>query len=261
MPTSPWSLLHFSESKGPVPCEEAEPCRECTEEWVRTSAAYPYPGHFEGDIPTAVSLAPTSPRSLPNHSSARPGPTKPLHRVSPRGDQHEEAATSSLWYPSAMLQKVCAALPLPGSSSGSSTTAESRQSAAGDFNGTGTPFILPSTLCKVQSPPMGTSFGWRDSVDSAVSRAVRPVKMECGLGMYYDTDSDNDPEDSWVPLPRRELSANALSRLEASLRHALDNANSMSGNVPPTANMPPTGGCERGDSIGSRPDRPSFTYP
>merc|ERR1711988_197700 len=164
-----------------------------------------------------------------------------------------------------MLQKVCAALSLPGASSASSKGAESRQTAASDSNAAGTAFILPSTLCKAQSPPMGglsttRTVGWRDSVDSAVSRAVRPVNMEPGLEMNYDTDSDNEPED-WVALPRRELSANALSRLEASLRHALDNVNSVSARVPPTANMPPTAGWERGDSIGSRPNRPSFTYP
>merc|ERR1712032_416729 len=105
-----------------------------------------------------------------------------------------------------MLQKVYAALPLPGSSSASSKGAESRQSTAAstadDADATRTPFILPSTLCKAPSTPMGLRVGCH--------RAVRPVTMECGLGMNYDTDSDNDPEDSWAALPRRELSANAL---------------------------------------------------
>jgi len=289
MPSSPWALLNWAESKAPLPCEEQEPCSACTEVWVKTAARSPYEAYAAEAqaIPSTVSLPPASARSLPNNNDMRQGPTRPMqhqNRFIADHQEAEEAEAPSSWYPSSMLQKVCAVLPLTGASKGarddmasdghlSHSSEDPRRIAAGKFdyaphnlNAPGSSFILPSTLCVAEyaslRPSEASSVGWRDSVETAIRPAspghtssgfAKPVHLQCGLGMTYETDSDDEPAEAWRSLPRRELSAHALGCLEASLHNALDHANERT--------APPTASDAYGQWSATRPARPSMTYP
>jgi len=249
MPSSPWPFMSW-EAKAPEPCEEANPCRACTEVWVRDSAASPYDGFLGGpEVPSTVSLPPASSRSLPTRRSLQH--TRLLSAI-------QEPEPPADWLPSLMLQKMCAVLPLCGPSTASTKgeraettvchakagmphhvinpSVDPRQIASDDFgysqrssDAAGTSFMLPSTLQAAQYHPVqlgaGCAVGWQDSPETA----IRP------LSSHDDTDSDDETYDAWDPMPTRQLSSNALARLEGSLRNALDNASASGWSALPTA--------------------------
>lgn len=282
MPSSTWAFLGW-EAKAPVPCEEQEPCRACTEVWVRTSPS-PYEGNTDPQaLLSTVSLPPASSRSLPVRQSARGS----SHQHT-RSSADQEAETPGPWCPSSMLQKVCAVLPFGSASSKAehkqtasaehfrNPSVDPKQISADDFisslrdsNAAPSSFMIPSALCPSRHDSLrteGSSVGWEDSVGTAIRPSTQgsaqgtcsngrdaPVRLEYGFGMNHDTDSDDDTAEAWVAMPRREISANSLSRLEVSLRHALDSAS--------IRTAPPTAGNARCHPSTNRQGRPSFTYP
>jgi len=286
MPSPAWDFLTW-EAKAPEPCEEVNPCRTCTEVWVRASASSPYEGYLGGqDIQSTVSLPPASFCSLPTrrslqHLTGMQSWTKEEVLTAPTRRSLraiQEPEPTETWFPSSIYEKICAVLPLSGPSTaptkgerdqmtanhakadvpphGINPSVDPRQIAADDFgyslqnaDAVGSSFMIPSTLQVAQYDYLqplgeGRAVGWQDS-------SVKAPRRQEGHTMHDDTDSGDETDDAWDPMPKREVSSNALARLEVSLRHALDSAS-------------PMGRTELRSAGRGRVDgqaRPSMTYP